>query len=221
MSGHADVAIVGGGVIGCGIAAELAGRGAKVVLVERAQIAAAASGRNHGLLFHPGDASLDAVASASTASYRELAATSPLDLALDAEPFGLVIVASTEEDWAAADREAQGAARAGCAGERLDEGGMRSLEPALAPGVLAGFGVADRDRADPAALTLALAEKARAAGAEIRTCTEAKQVLTADRSVRGIAADGGVIAAPVVVDAAGPWAAKLARTAGVGAQIPI
>ena len=220
MSGHADVAIVGAGIIGCGIAAELAGRGAKVVLVERAQIAAAASGRNHGLLLHPGDASLEPLAAASTASYRELAETSRLDLALDAEPFGLVIVASTEEDWDAAEREASGAARGGCAVERLDEGGLRSLEPALAR-ALGGFLVADGYRVDPSALTLAMAEKARDSGAEIRTFAEAKQVLAKDGSVRGIAADEGVIAAPVVVDAAGPWAAKLARTASVGGEVPI
>ena len=53
MTERADVVVVGGGIIGCGIAAELASRGVSVVLVERSQIGAGASGRNHGLIFRP------------------------------------------------------------------------------------------------------------------------------------------------------------------------
>src|SRR5258708_5934050 len=119
MTERADVVVVGGGIIGCGIAAELACRGVSVVLVERAQIGA-------------------------------------------------------------------------------------------------GFRVA------PAALTLAYAERARAAGAEIRTNTEVKQILLGPDAVRGVATDGGVVTAPTVVNAAGPWAAKLARTTGSDfAAVPI
>jgi glycine oxidase len=46
----ADVVIVGGGVIGCALARELAGRGAAVTVVERAEPGAEASGAAAGLL---------------------------------------------------------------------------------------------------------------------------------------------------------------------------
>ncbi len=43
-----EIAIIGGGVIGCSIAYHLARRGAKVVLIERDQLAAQASGASAG-----------------------------------------------------------------------------------------------------------------------------------------------------------------------------
>ena len=56
--GAADVAILGGGIIGCSAAALLAERGASVVLVEATAIGAGASGRNMGAIQHPFDALL-------------------------------------------------------------------------------------------------------------------------------------------------------------------
>lgn len=50
MTKGADVVIVGGGVVGCALARELAGRGAAVIVVERAEPGAEASGAAAGLL---------------------------------------------------------------------------------------------------------------------------------------------------------------------------
>jgi glycine/D-amino acid oxidase-like deaminating enzyme len=51
-----DFGVIGGGIVGCALAAFLAEGGASVVLYERDEIAAAASGRNSGVLQHPFDA---------------------------------------------------------------------------------------------------------------------------------------------------------------------
>jgi glycine/D-amino acid oxidase-like deaminating enzyme len=67
-----DVAIVGGGILGCALAAFLAEEGARVRLYERDELAAGASGRNSGLLQHPMDGPLVGVFAASEAHYREL-----------------------------------------------------------------------------------------------------------------------------------------------------
>jgi len=185
-----------------------------VVLVERAQIGAGASGRNHGLIFRPEDPELDDLARVSLGMYAVLANESPIDLSLDRTSPGLVIVAREESDWPAAEREAAAEASAGVTVQRLDEEALREVEPALAPGYPGGFLIDDGFRVDPAALTLAYAERARAAGAQIRTNTEVKQILLGPDAVRGVATDGGIVTAPTVVNAAGPWAAKLARTTG-------
>ena len=55
MSLDADVAIIGGGIVGCAAAAFLAEAGAKVELYERDEVGAAASGRNSGSVQHPFD----------------------------------------------------------------------------------------------------------------------------------------------------------------------
>lgn len=47
---NADVAIVGGGVIGCSVAHYLAKAGARVAIVERAQIGRGASAANSGVI---------------------------------------------------------------------------------------------------------------------------------------------------------------------------
>jgi glycine/D-amino acid oxidase-like deaminating enzyme len=223
MKATADVVVIGAGVIGCCVAGELAARGASVVVIEREHIGAGASGRNHGLLFRPEDPAVDPLYRFSLERYRELAAGSELDLALDPAPFGLAIVVTQGQQWVAAEREALVAAKAGCRVERLEEAELQAEEPALAPGHLGGFLIDDGLRVDPAALTLALALDARRSGAEVVTHTEVKQILAAGtgdgRSVRGVATDGGTVAAPAVVDAAGPWAAKLARSAS--ADLPI
>ena len=50
-----DVAVIGGGIVGCATAAFLAEGGASVLLAEREAIAAGASGRNSGIVQHPMD----------------------------------------------------------------------------------------------------------------------------------------------------------------------
>ena len=55
VSLDADVAIIGGGIVGCAAAAFLAEAGAKVELYERDEVGAAASGRNSGSIQHPFD----------------------------------------------------------------------------------------------------------------------------------------------------------------------
>src|SRR5438093_3804912 len=84
------VIVVGGGVIGCACAAELAGRGASVTLLERAELAAGASGRNHGLLLSPLDPALVPMARASAEAYDRLADDAPIPFGLDRERGGFL-----------------------------------------------------------------------------------------------------------------------------------
>ena len=93
-----DVAVVGGGIIGCASAYELARAGARVALIERSELAAGASGRNHGLLVAPLDPALEPMAAASTSLYEEVVTQAPLPIHLDAEPIGFLIVAASEPE---------------------------------------------------------------------------------------------------------------------------
>ena len=55
MNAPADVAIIGGGIVGCALAAFLTEAGVKVEVYEREEVGAAASGRNSGSIQHPFD----------------------------------------------------------------------------------------------------------------------------------------------------------------------
>src|ERR1700754_4428325 len=96
-----DVAVIGGGIVGCALAAFLAEGGARVALYEREAIAAGASGRNSGILQHPMDLALTALYEASLELYASLGH----GFALPREPTGVLVLAPDPE-LLAADRDA-------------------------------------------------------------------------------------------------------------------
>jgi D-hydroxyproline dehydrogenase subunit beta len=219
MRSSADVVVVGGGIVGCSAAAELAEMGADVVLVEKAEIAHGASGRNHGLIFYPLNPITDPLYRVSLDIYRQTALSPDLDIELDEKPVGFVVLVAGEEDWSAARAEAAACQAGGIQVMRLDSSELRNLEPNLSDEFEGGYLINDGYRVDPQALTLALSLRARADGGDVETHTEAKQLITRGGRVAGVATDRGLIHSDVVVVAAGPWAPKLARTAGVELEI--
>jgi sarcosine oxidase subunit beta len=212
----ADVVVVGGGVIGCACAYALASRGTRVVVVERSELAAGASGRNHGLLLSLPDVSLAALGGRSAAVYDELAGQTPVDIRLDPEPVGFLIVAGEDEREHRAGRmEAEAVAAFGVAVEFLDGDGAREAEPALGPEVAEAWLLHDGRRLDPTALTVSLALLARDRGAEIRRYVTARSLVVTGDRVRGVVTDEGTIGADAVVVAAGPWTPSFVRPTGV------
>ena len=132
----ADVVIVGGGIVGCSAAAFLAGAGASVILVETADVAAGASGRNSGVVQHPFDRPLRDVHLETLAGYRELAAEPDLDFAIGPDPAGLLLLglsADGPRGVAAALREAWPELDP----VFVDGTELRRLEPGLTPEVAA------------------------------------------------------------------------------------
>ncbi|HVE76090.1 MAG TPA: FAD-dependent oxidoreductase [Actinomycetota bacterium] len=219
MRSGADVVVVGGGIIGCSVAAELAAQGADVLLLERAEIAHGASGRNHGLLFYPQMHQTEPLYRASFETYRQLRDESALDISFDEKARGFIILVASDQEWDAAEREARVCAEGGVKITRLEREELLKVEPNVADHHIGGWFIEDGYRLDPAALTLSMALRARRVGAEVVTHTDVKQIIVEKSRVVGVATDEGVIEARVVVDAAGPWAPKLARSAGV--DLPI
>jgi D-hydroxyproline dehydrogenase subunit beta len=205
VSPNADVAIVGGGIVGCALAAFLAEDGARVRLYEREQLAAGASGRNSGLLQHPMDDTLTGIYAASQAFYAELGH----GFELPAETVGVLVVgedagALEPTRTAIADRFPELLAEAVAA--------PHQLEPALAPDLVA-FRLDTGLPVPPAAATLAFAERARAAGAELLEGVTASPVIDGGRAI-GVRAGKAEEPAGAVVVAAGPWSSALVDPTG-------
>jgi glycine/D-amino acid oxidase-like deaminating enzyme len=211
-TGATDVAVVGGGIVGAATAAFLAGRGLSVRLYERTEIAAAASGRNSGVVQHPFDPLLAELYHASLALYRGLETADPAAFRLGPEPAGLLAVDATGGDAARATAEAWRTTYPTTVPELLDGSAIDQLEPGLAPDLVAcrlaiGFPVG------PATATRAFAAMAARAGAEVRTATDV-QLAVRGGTAQGVAADGRVEPAGAVVVAAGPWTPSLLDPAG-------
>lgn len=209
-----DVVVVGGGVVGCASARELARRGLGVVLIERHELAAGASGRNHGLLLTPPDPVLVPMARAGVPVYEEVAARALAPVRLDPGPVGVLIVCAEEAEREPARAEAEAVSASGVRVERVEPDGLPAVEPALAPGLLEGWLLEDGRRLDPSALTVAMAQEAREAGAEVIRHLPVRALLRRGDAIRGVVTDEGPVEGGVVVVAAGPWSPALLRPLG-------
>jgi glycine oxidase len=203
-----DVVVIGGGIIGAACAYELTGRGARVTLLERDELAAGASGRNNGLWVTPTDEALLPMARRSLTRYLEVAGEAPVPFHLDPAPIGLLAVALDEEELRLGEGAHEPYRTAGVRVEFLDADAVRTLEPAVAP-ALGGWLVEHGHRLAPAALTVALARMAADRGATIRHHLPARALLRDGDRVVGAITDDGAIRGDEVVVAAGPWSGPL------------
>ena len=205
MADSCDVAVIGGGIIGTSAAAYLAEAGRSVILFERSELAAGASGRNSGAIQHPFDPPIATLHRESLPLYRELAMLDP-EFQLDAAPAGLLLVAFDHDEVEAA-WQAIASRSPEVSAQFLPAGEASRLEPTLSPEVIAcrlstGYPLA------PSVATLAFGRRAARAGVEIRI-GEARPTFESGR-VAGVAlASGDRVSCEHVLVAAGPWTPTL------------
>jgi glycine oxidase len=205
-----DVIVVGGGVMGCGIALRLRQAGARVTVLERSIPGAEASSAAGGILApqmeseRPGPF-LD-LCLKSRALYpdfaRELHALTGVDVAY--LPSGLLHVAFD----AAAARRLEATVgwqkEQGLRAELLGPQEVRRLEPQLSGAVVAAAHFPDDHQVDNRLLTRALTMAAAKVGATFRT-GYVRGVVEAQGRAVGVDLDGETLRADAVVIAAGSW----------------
>ena len=216
-----DVLIIGGGLIGCSLARELARAGRHVVVLERGRAGAAASSAAAGLLS-------PALATAPAGPLLDLCFESA-DLyeawveGLRQEGGGDVGFrrAGLLEVWtdpAAAERhraDSAGRERPGRRVEVLPAGELRRREPALAGKLVGAAFYPDDAQVDPARLSRAAARVAELAGVVVREgCPVRRLVRDGDR-VGAVDTDDTRYAPGVVVVTAGAWSGGLLEPLGL------
>lgn len=222
MSGPrtADVIVIGGGVVGCSIAYHLARRGMRhVVVVERETVGSGTTSKAAGGIRgqFPTETevrfSLDAIR-----VFERFEEEFGVDIGY--RKIGYLFLVSDATDLDGFRERVALQRRLGVDVRIITPADARALVPALAlDGVVAAVWGPDDAMAGPAEVTQGFARRARELGATIR---EGVLVTAIDRDgdrVRGVRTTEGAIAAPVVIDAAGPSAARVAGFAGV--DVPV
>jgi glycine oxidase len=210
----ADVLIVGAGLIGCGIAYELAKRGASVTVYDRAEPARAASWAGAGMLAPFSEATPDtalvALCRDSLALFpafvEELRERTGVDARLRRD--GTIHVALDEAKLAELATQAQIFRANGGEVEILDRTATLAREPLLARDCAGSLFVANEAQVDNRRLGRALVAACDALGVRFERVENVALECDA-RRVRGLRTAYGFVAAPTVVNAAGAWAGEL------------
>lgn len=207
----ADVIIIGGGITGTSAAYHLAQRGQRVCLLEKRHIAAGGTGRTGGIIRqHYSNETTIKMA------FRSLHVWNDFDAVIGGDPGwrrtgALFIVGHGDLEGLKANIDLQ--RRVGVQVEFLDAQAIQKLAPYLHVDDIGGGAYEpDAGCADGAMAANAFAQRARSLGAELHQGVEVTRILTQRDQVTGVETNNGVFSAPIVVNAAGPWGTRLAKT---------
>jgi glycine oxidase len=214
------ILVVGGGIIGCACAWELAKAGCAVTLLERAEPGAEASSAAAGLLSPLGESSRKGFARLALESWRlypGVVAELRERTGLDPEHVtrGTLYPLSAVEGLDPAAWGDDPEFRV----ELLEGRAVQAREPALSPRVRRALFVAGHHWINNQRLVTAYARAALAAGVGVETGVEVTDVLVEGGRVRGVRTADGRREGDLVLLAAGAWTGQL--TAALGARLPV
>lgn len=215
---HYDVIVIGGGATGAGTARDCALRGLKVLLVERFDFTAGATGRNHGLLHSGARYAVTDGESASECIKENMILRKIARHCV--EDTGGLFITLPEDDLDYQKLFIEKCHEAGINAEAIDPELARRIEPAVNPSLTGAVKVPD-GAIDPFRLTTANVIDARRHGADVITYHEVVRFIRSGNRIEGIVmrdvhtGEESEAFGSVVVNAAGIWGHLLAKKAGV------
>jgi sarcosine oxidase subunit beta len=216
----AGVVVVGGGVVGCSIAYHLARRGVRdVCVLERETVGSGTTSKAAGGIRVQFPTETEVLFSLEAIRVFE---RFPDEFGVDPgyRKIGYLFLISDPADLAGFERRMAMQRRLGADVRLIAPREAREMVPALSvDGVIAAAWGPNDGMAGPAEVTQGFARRARELGASI---LEGVAVTGIDRDgdrVIGVRTTDGAIAAPIVVNAAGPGAVRVGRLAGVEVRV--
>jgi sarcosine oxidase subunit beta len=217
---RAAVVIIGGGVIGASVAYHLALRGiTDVLVVERSGLGSGSTGRSAGGVRQQ-------FSTAVNCQLSMLSVQKLLQFETDTgwdprfRQVGYLFLLTRPDDWALFQRNVALQRSLGLEVDLLTPDAARAVVPPLVVDDVLGTTFCPTDgHADPTQVCLGYAAGARERGVEVASGVTVTGIVVQAGAVAGVETDAGRVATPLVVDAAGPWAAEIARLAGV--DLPI
>lgn len=217
-----DVVIIGGGIVGCATAFELAKRGVTdVLLVEKGYLTSGATGRCGAGIRQQWGSELNArIAMESTHIFENLEEYTGYDHSCGLHQGGYLLVAYTEKEWDQFQKNLEVQHRLGIDSRAVDLKEAREIVPYLNTDGMFGATFCQKDgHADPFHCTQAYARGARRMGVEIATYTEVTGLRTAGGRICGVETSKGYVEAKTAINCANTRAPGLAKL--VGEDIPV
>lgn len=219
MKHRYNVIIIGGGVIGTSIAFHLAKRGKYVLLIEKKDLAAGASGSCDQQIIlqskNPGVHLKLALASAEL--YQEIA--KELDHNIEYKNSGGMILIERPEEMQVMQDFVERQQQTGLQVEILQREDAVKLQPGLAEHIVGATYSPQDAEVNPMEVTFAFAKSAKKLGVEVLLETEVTGLIINGNIVEGVTTEKGKFYAETVINAAGAWAPEIGRMAGL--NIPI
>jgi sarcosine oxidase subunit beta len=218
---HADIVIVGGGIVGCATAFELARRKAgRVVLLEKEPLlGTGATAKCAGGIRAQFSSEINCRVS-QLAERIFLDFENEIGVPAAYERVGYLFCLSREDDVASFRRQLAMWQELGLDARWLSPADIRAKVPLLAADDILGGTFCSTDGiADAGEYMIAYEKQARRFGVEIRTSAEVAAVHVSQGRVTGVTAGGRRMATGLVINCAGPYAASIGRMAGVAVPV--
>lgn len=206
------VLIIGGGVMGCATALELANRGVKdIVVLERAVVGAEASSAAAGMLAaqiesRNGDERARFVRAREAYASWALALRDASGIDIAHRRSGVLSLARSAADLERLERDVDAQRASGLRAELVDGARARAIEPEICEGLAGAAYYADEAQVDPPQLLRALVVAATRAGVVMRAGATVSTLLSEGGRCVGVSLGAReIIRADAVVLAAGSW----------------
>jgi sarcosine oxidase, subunit beta len=220
MEKTAEIVIIGGGIIGTSIAYHLAQKRAKgVVLLEKGMLGEGSTAKCAGGIRAQFSTEINIRFSLESFQtwnrFEEM-----MEAHLDFKKVGYLFLATTEDEWSVFGNNTALQRKFGIPVELLSPQEIQHRWPYLRVDDLRGGTFCPWEGyAGPYEALSGFARGARRGGVKIHEGTEVTGILREENRVTGVRTPQGDISAPIVVNAAGPYAGEVGKMAG--AEVPV
>ena len=217
-----DVVIIGGGIIGCSVAFELAKRGRKdVLIIEQEYLTSGATGRcGAGIRQQWGSVLNATLAVESTHIFENLEEYTEYGYNCGLNQGGYLLVAYTEKEWEQFHKNLEVQHALGIKSFAVDLDGAKEIVPHInTEGMYGACFNAKDGHADPFHCTFAYAKGAQRLGVDIETYTTVTGLKVENGRIHTVQTTKGDVTAQVVINCTGGHAAKMAAL--INEELPI
>jgi len=217
-----DIVIIGGGIIGCSVAFELAKRGRNdILVVEREYLTSGATGRcGAGIRQQWGSVINATLAFESTGIFENLEEYTGYSGDCGLNQGGYLLLAYTQKEWEQFHKNLEVQHSVGIDSYAVDLEGIKEIVPHINVEGLYGATFCAKDgHADPFHCTYAYAKGAQKFGVDIETYTTVTRLVKNNGHIKTVQTNKGDVQANVVLNCTGGYAANMAAL--VGDELPI